>query len=287
MSGFEEGYVALTRARHETRVYVVDGTVTHPNDLDHAPAEADHHGLTEITAALQRRTSGATVTELAPGIDQVAGLAARSSLAELTRERKYLDRILADAPPDPTHELAELDQQIDTLRTRRRALTGLAAESETPLAASPVNEIDTALTVHAAAYRTFAAERDAYDAWATRHAPVIEQRALVRRAEQSVEQQVRVGALADPNDPARRQLGDPPADQAARRAWRRAIGDAAIYRARYTPESSDRAERIEDAVLGRRPAHGPARKDWEHAATNLHRANTQSERVLPDAGVEL
>ncbi len=288
MSGFEEGYVALTRARHETRVYIVDGTVTHPSDLDHAPAEADHHGLTEITAALERRTSRATVTELAPGIEQVAALAARSSLAELTRERRYLDRILAGAPPDPTHELAELDEQIDTLRTRRRALTGLAAEpAMTPGTIRAVDEIDTSLTAHAVAYRTFAAERDTYDAWATRHAPIIEQRALVRRAEQSVEQQVRVGALADPDDPARNQLGDPPADQAARRAWRRAIGDAAIYRARYTPEPPDRAERVEDAALGRRPAHGSARNDWERAAANLNRAFTDPEQVRPEASAEL
>ena len=288
MSGFEEGYVALTRARHETRVYVVDGTVTHPSDLDHAPAEADHHGLTEITTALERRTSRATVTELAPGIDRVAVLAASASLAELTRERKYLDRILADAPPDPTHELVELDEKLDTLRTRRRALTGLVAGPATAQHATrAVDEIDSSLTAHAVAYRTFTAERDAYDAWARRHAPMIEQRALVRRAEQSVEQQVRVGALADPNDPTCRQLGDPPADQAARRAWRRAIGDAAIYRTRYEAEPSNGAERVGDAVLGERPSHGDARRDWERTVATLNHATTRPHRDGPEHGVEL
>ena len=114
-------------------------------------------------------------------------------------------------------------------------------------ATDAVDEIDAALTVHAVAYRTFTAERDAYDAWAARHAPVIEQRALIRRA----------------------------------------IGDAAIYRARYTPEPPDRAERVEDAVLGRRPSSGPARKDWERAATNLNRAITEAEQRRPEAGAEL
>ena len=31
-SSFEEGYVALTRGRHEARIYIVDGTAVHLHD---------------------------------------------------------------------------------------------------------------------------------------------------------------------------------------------------------------------------------------------------------------
>ena len=288
MSGFEEGYVAITRARRDTRVYVVDGTVTHASDLDHAPAEADHHGLTEITAALGRRTSRATVTEIAPRIEDVAALASANTFAELTRQRQYLDEILADAPPDPTHELTELDEKIAALRTRRRTLSELGDTAGTAgRAGREVAAIDTALAGHAASYQSFVAEQQVHETWALRHAPTIAQRALVRRAEQSVEQQVRIAAVADPRDPARRILGDPPHDQTGRRTWRLAVGDAAVYRARYDTEPDAHAERPTEALLGSRPTQRVAQDDWDRAARRLRTAAADVQHRGPAVDVEL
>ena len=284
MSGFEEGYVALTRARHETRVYVVDGTTSHANDLDHAPAETDHHGLTEITTALERRTSRATVTELAPGIDDVAALAASTSLAALTRERKYLAEILADAPPDPTCELAELDEKIDSLRSRQRAWTELADKHDPNH--GDAGQIDATLAEHAATRAALVVERRVRDDWNTRHAPTIERHTLTRRAEDSVAQQVRVAALADPTDPVRRLLGDPPQAQAARRVWRVAVGDAAVYRARYETEPSAGTDSFGEAVVGPRPSRGNQRREWERVAATVNRAIIEPERVPQEAGIE-
>ena len=60
VSSFEEGYVALTRARKHARIYIVDG---HQTDLDndeltHAAPESRQVGIADIATALGRRRSG-------------------------------------------------------------------------------------------------------------------------------------------------------------------------------------------------------------------------------------
>jgi hypothetical protein len=272
MSGFEEGYVAITRAKRETRVYVVDGTITTANDLDHAPAELNHHGLTEITTALGRRTSAAPVTDLAPGIERVAALTAGNELAELTRIRRNLERILSDAPKDPGAAIETLTTKVATLRTRRRMWSERTEDPRTTRRAGrALVSIDRTLDRHAHTYRRLQAQRDVYEAWKTRNAPTIERRAIVRRAELAVEEQVRLRAVADPDDPARQLLGEPPEDQSARRGWRRAIGEAAVFRAGHGYEGrGDNAPFSQ--VLGARPAQGRARRDWDQAAMALRAA---------------
>ncbi len=53
VSSFEEGYVAITRARVGARIYVVDGTLPGPDeDTAHAPAELQPFRMSEITASL-------------------------------------------------------------------------------------------------------------------------------------------------------------------------------------------------------------------------------------------
>jgi hypothetical protein len=273
MSGFEEGYVAITRARRETRVYVVDGTIATASDFDHAPAELNHHGLAEITTALGRRTSGATVTDLAPGIDQVAALSVRTDLAELTRTRRHLDRILSGSPTNPAPAIDSLTQKVTALRTRRRIWNEQISHPATARRAErALTAIDRQLDRHAAAYRRLRTQRETYDAWNRTNATTIERRAIVRRAERAVEEQARLSALADVDDPTRRLLGEPPDDQSARRAWRLAVGDARVYRARHCVEL-----RADDAtpalrVLGSKPARNPARLDWERAATTVNAA---------------
>ena len=202
MSGFEEGYVAITRARRETRVYVVDGTLATASDLDHAPAELHHHGLGEVTTALGRRTSGATVTEVAPGIERVAALAAGADLAELTRHRRHLDRILSDAPKNPAPAIASLTEKVTTLRTRRRIWQEQAGQPATARRAErALTAIDRQLDRHADAYRRLRSQQQTHNTWSTTNAATIEQRALVRRAEHAVEEQVRLPRARRPQRP--------------------------------------------------------------------------------------
>jgi conjugative relaxase-like TrwC/TraI family protein len=269
MSGFEEGYVAITRARQKTRIYVVDGTIATASDFDHAPAELNHHGLSEITAALGRRTSRAPVTDLAPGIEQVAALVANMDLAELTRVRCHLDRILSDIPRNPDSAIEALTAKVATLRIRRRMWSERKGEpGASPRAERAVASIDRALDRHQRTYHRLRSLQPAYDAWRSNNAPTIERRALVRRAERAIEEQVRLHALSNPRDPARQLLGDPPRDQSARREWRNAVGDAAIYRARHGRASVD-DETLLGQALGARPSQVHARRDWDRAATRL------------------
>jgi conjugative relaxase-like TrwC/TraI family protein len=276
-SGFEEGYVAITRARHATRVYVVDGTITSASELDHAPPEAHHHGLATITGALARRTSDSTVADLAPGLERVANLAESTSLAELTRHRRHLDRILADAPADPTVDIDTLADRISALQIRRRAWIDHRPTGDRTERA--VTAIDRQLDRHAHTARRLDAQGQRYEQWTTTHAPTLEQRALIRRAEHAVETRVRDAALADVDDPGRAVLGDPPVDQAARRAWRQAIGDAAIYRTRHNSSPEPGAEPAV-SMMGPRP-RGAGRWDWDHAAASVTTA-VERQEVSPD-----
>lgn len=268
-SGFEEGYVAITRAKHATRVYVVDGTITTASDLDHTPPEPHHHGLASITTALTRRTSDSTVAELAPDLDHVASLAASTPLASLTRRRRHLDRILADAPHDPAADIAALGERIDALLIRRRAWS-TTSTSAGPQQERAVAAIDRQLNRHQHTMRRLNAGQQRYELWSTTHASTIQQRSLLRRAEHIVETRLRDAALADPNDPGQLVLGPPPALQSERRAWRRAIGDAAIYRARHELSPASDADPVL-ATLGPRP-RGAGSLDWDHAAASVSAA---------------
>ena len=68
-SRFEEGYVGITRAIEETRIYIVDGARDHDEtDLIHEPAELVDTGLDTIASALGQRGAQAMAHELDPGV---------------------------------------------------------------------------------------------------------------------------------------------------------------------------------------------------------------------------
>src|SRR5205085_11304815 len=54
-ASFEEGYVALTRGRHEARIYIVDGTAVHDEESVHSGHEPEPTGLDTVAEALERR----------------------------------------------------------------------------------------------------------------------------------------------------------------------------------------------------------------------------------------
>ena len=103
VSSFEEGYVALTRARHAARIYIVDGTHAGPDDdLTHAPAESEAIGVHDVTQALGRRRTGQMAADLSTHLARVADTLHGRPLAVLTERRRVLDRAIRAAPADTT-----------------------------------------------------------------------------------------------------------------------------------------------------------------------------------------
>jgi len=122
-ASFEEGYVALTRARHQTRIYVVEGDRLPDDEAGHGRPEPDAVGLDTITEAMPRRSSNTTAHELAPTAARVADLASRHTLTELQAERRRLQAILDECPPDVTGELAAARRTVETVSGRPRRLS--------------------------------------------------------------------------------------------------------------------------------------------------------------------
>ena len=56
-SSFEEGYVALTRGRCETRIYLVDGAAGYDDEAGHPSHQEDPTGLETVVQALEQRRS--------------------------------------------------------------------------------------------------------------------------------------------------------------------------------------------------------------------------------------
>ncbi|MEW6475343.1 MAG: MobF family relaxase [Actinomycetota bacterium] len=134
-SRFEEGYVGLTRAVEETRVYLVEGTQEHADrDLVHAPDELVETGLEAITTALGRRGAQVLAHDLDPGLRSRNTDLEQMDPAARWQERRRLDAILARTPAAVDHALAEAIRERDQLVTRHKALamspTGPSKASE-------------------------------------------------------------------------------------------------------------------------------------------------------------
>ena len=135
-SSFEEGYVAVTRARKETRIYIVDGTGRADPEFSHVPEDIEPVGLTEVSGALSRRRAGHMVDELSPQVAAVASVVGSAPLADLIRRRRELDRLMAAAPPDATSVIDETTKTLDRLRSRRQSWSQ-ALEHALPAGSDP------------------------------------------------------------------------------------------------------------------------------------------------------
>ncbi len=122
-SGFEEGYVALTRGRRATKVYVVAGTVEESDELSHIPPEQVAVGLGDIVDSLGRRRANAMVADRSAALADVA----RTDLApdRLDAELAALRAALADRPRDHRHQITQLTSALDAVTARER-LHGLS-----------------------------------------------------------------------------------------------------------------------------------------------------------------
>jgi hypothetical protein len=120
-ASFEEGYVALTRAAEETRVYLVDGARPADDEVAHRGHEEELSGLATVCQSLERRRAKDLAHHIDPLAAQTADTFAGWSLDDLAAEGLRLERILAAAPSPVDRALSATERQRDDLMAARRA----------------------------------------------------------------------------------------------------------------------------------------------------------------------
>jgi conjugative relaxase-like TrwC/TraI family protein len=250
-ASFEEGYVALTRGRHETRIYLVDGTLA-GRDVDdgHRAHDVGSTGLSTVAAAMDRRRAKTLAHETDPHASAVAANLAGRTLADLRVEREQLETVLRAAPRDVAPALQSTCEELDRTLTQHRAQrqrldqTLRQAQSRNPFtrrtaraAAPAVNQAVAKLDRTAARLRE--RESSLRSLWRVRadwlegHRIEAERLQIVRRAEHARSIEVRATAQQEPPAVVLDLVGPAPDDLTARQAWRHAIGEAAIHLDRY------------------------------------------------------
>ncbi|MGE0728515.1 MAG: MobF family relaxase [Acidimicrobiia bacterium] len=178
LSGFEEGYVAITRGRDANRLYIVDGTIGTADDEAHHRPDTEHFDLDHLGDALTRRRSTTMAADAADDLPSVHTLATHHTLAELARRRRGLEAALAEAPADASRAIEQAEATLDTLRARR-ALAALDRDG-TP---SRMRQLDRAIT-RADGRRGAALERQTVRTrWLDDHADLVDEYQVVVRAE--------------------------------------------------------------------------------------------------------
>jgi len=154
---FEEGYVALTRARHQTRIYVVEGDNHVTDETGHGQPETDEVGLDTITSSMTRRSTNTTAHSLDPATARVTEQALRLSLDQLQAQRSRLQATLWHCPPDKSAELAPARRELDAINRSNRPwssrLNGKVEQRVRTLEAAQARH-DTFRTEHADDYAT-------------------------------------------------------------------------------------------------------------------------------------
>jgi hypothetical protein len=185
-SSFEEGYVALTRGRDGTRLYLIDGTSAPDDETSHVPPAPESSGLVEIIESMSRRRANAMVHDVAAEANDVARAAAEMRLAHLRAERRRLLRVLDRSPRLPRPTSAELECQEDSARARRRAREELSHGH----AAQPEGQ-----PTRTRARRTAALiAEEKLKGWLDTHEPVRRRASVVGRAAQARGARVRTMA---------------------------------------------------------------------------------------------
>jgi hypothetical protein len=139
VSRFEEGYVALTRARHQTRIYVVEGELDLIDEAGHHAVEPDRPSLDTVATAMATRGVKSTAHEVDPRADAVAELHGGQTATEL-RARLGRDgsRDLDGAVLDPEErELLGRALAVARLQERISATVGATDVMERLLGPRP------------------------------------------------------------------------------------------------------------------------------------------------------
>ncbi len=192
-SGFEEGYVALTRGRRATKVYVVAGTIEEEDELSHLPAEQVAVGLGDIVDSLGRRRANAMAADRSISLADVA----RAGLApdHIDAEIAELRAALADRPRDHRHQIRQITIALDAVVARQR-LHGEQPDGATASSARAEGKRD-ALQAGLAAARarlehrlaTSLAGQQSFEEWESAHQPEITRLAVLESTSVAVAHQ--------------------------------------------------------------------------------------------------
>ncbi|MGI8807262.1 MAG: MobF family relaxase, partial [Acidimicrobiales bacterium] len=245
-SSFEEAYVAVTRGRWFTRIYLVDGTVGVDDEVSHRAHDSAETGLDTVSQAMERRRA----KELAYDADPTASLVRKEfagwDLARLRVERDRLDRDLSDAPADVSQALTAAGRRRDALLAKRRTLeerassTGhhglraLGRRRSTPeahrSAGGEIDAIDRSLSGIDARIDSLRAQWKERHDYLDDHGDEVSRLSLVRRAEEARELQVRTAGRLSVSPEADAADGPAPAAQALRQAWLARVEHLAVMR---------------------------------------------------------
>lgn len=176
-SSFEEGYVAITRGRDQSRLYIVDGTITHNDDETHQRPDPQRFDLGDIADALTRRRTGSMAADTADRLTTVHGLAETMTLRALADERTRLEQVLANAPRSAADAIDAATAELEALRARR-GVWALSPSNSLKIAA-----INRAIRQTSDALTEFQDHQQRREQWLDQHAMVVERYDLVRRAE--------------------------------------------------------------------------------------------------------
>ena len=271
-SSFEEGYVALTRARTATRLYVVEGDVDIDADTGHDAHDTDSVGLDTITTAMERRRAKALASDIDDRARARSSTFAGWDLSALHDERRRLEAMLFDTPPPVDKALSAAGRHRDALLTRRQLLserletsTRLATSNDLHRLRRDLDRLDESIGKMDVRLSTLRRRQRARDAYIAGHEPEIERLRLARAAEAAREVQVRAvasGAEFPTIDNAARRVSD--------RARREAAQEVAIFTERYrVAEPSDGTDL--ERLLGSRPETLDARRAYGRAADAVAR----------------
>jgi len=258
-SSFEEGYVALTRGRRETRLYIVDGAPLE-QETDHRGHDRQSVGVETVAEAMERRRSKQLAHEQDPLASVTLDTFGDWTLAALRAERDRLDAVLAAAPPSVDDAIDKALAKRDALLARRQAWdTDCATRRRWFRRVDPrerTDGIDRALTSCEHHLSRLLDRKDARDEFLDAHNPEVERLRLVYRAELARELQVRADAVAHPDPALLTAVGGAPNEPERFQRWRDALERAAVHADRFgTGADADDAaaarsyERVREAFL--------------------------------------
>lgn len=259
-TGFEEAYVAMTRGRLETRLYLVDGTAPNDEDAGHKAHARSDTGLDTVAVAMQRRRAGAMIHDTDPDALAV-GRSRGEDLASLLAERRSLESALAAGPPDVATLLHEAIEERDRVRTRSKAFDSARRRpAARVLDERALDRADRRVELLHRRNRTRAE-------FLAAHAPEVDRLRIVRRSELAREATLRASARLlppvglRPND-------DSPVTQ---RAMLDAAESVAVHLERHGRADAHGAGEIE-SLLGGRPPSGLARMSYERSVALVRAA---------------
>jgi conjugative relaxase-like TrwC/TraI family protein len=294
-ASFEEGYVALTRGRLDTRIYIVDGTSVFDEESSHRGHDPEQTGLDTVAQAMERRRANTLAAERDPAAADIVHELAGWGLRRLSDELARLDGILAEGPDDVTEALRTTVRRRDAVLARRQAWDAGAAapralrrsQRQPRQVGRELDRIERELaTLEGRVDQLRARHTDRLE-FLDAHRDVVERWRLVHRAIQAEELRVRIEA-GRATDEFVAAFGPPPDDPAARQAWQLAAESVAVHVERHGRLVSgphvDGAD-PRTALLGVRPREASARWSYLRAAQAVDaltdgRALTAADEVL-------